>query len=526
MDEAARAHIEENEESSETVEENIERPYKSSFGEIALDENDMTDRWIRYFQGRGRKYMVQYLARSTRYLPMMKNVLRENGLPENLVYLALIESGFSPTAYSHANAAGYWQFIRSTGKRFGLKVDAFTDERCDPVLSTRAAADYLKALYNLFGSWHLAMAAYNVGELRVKRAVAHYSTRDFWKLVKKRRALPAETKQYVPKFIAATLIAKDPKKYGFSDIEYQDPLSYDAVTLKEPISLSKLASNLNVEVDEMRLLNPKFRTDFVPLNKGEETVVRIPVGRVSDALAALSLSVSSQPKVVPAEYIYYRIRRGDNLSTLARRYRTTVSQLRRLNRLSNRTILRVGHRLRVPDHSRGVRYANVEDTATGGASRAVASVERESSAPVFHIVRRGENLSVIAHRYRTTVSTLLRLNGLHSRSILRRGQKLKVREGTIKSASARPAVKKGKRSTIALGQYGKAKRIERDLPRAHRSVAAAATHSKMRRHVVRRGETLYDLSVRYGVSLSELARANNVTVRHHVMAGEKLFIPD
>src|SRR5262249_50776712 len=151
-----------------------------------------------------------YLERSARYLPMMKNVLRENGLPEDLVYVAMIESGFSPRAHSRANAVGYWQFIRSTGKRFGLHVDTFIDERRDPVLSTRAAAEYFKALYDLLGSWHLSMAAYNVGEMRVKRAVTRYYTRDFWELIRKRRAMPAETRNYVPKFIAAALIAKNP----------------------------------------------------------------------------------------------------------------------------------------------------------------------------------------------------------------------------------------------------------------------------------------------------------------------------
>lgn len=173
------AQIDEKEVSSEVVEENAAMPYKSSYGEIALDDNEHVQQWIRYFQGRGRVHMEQYLQRSTRYLPMMKQVLRENGLPEDLVYISLIESGFSPQAHSHSNAVGYWQFIRSTGRRFGLTVDPFIDERRDPVLSTRAAAEYFKSLYSLFGSWHLALSAYNTGENRVKRAVTRYYTRDF-----------------------------------------------------------------------------------------------------------------------------------------------------------------------------------------------------------------------------------------------------------------------------------------------------------------------------------------------------------
>lgn len=524
-DQTPGAQIEENEVSSEMVEENIVKPYTSKMGEIALDQNEMTNKWIAYFQGRGRAYMEQYLARSTRYLPMMKNVLRENGLPEDLVYIALIESGFSPRAHSRANAVGYWQFIRSTGTRFGLHVDTFTDERRDPVLSTRAAAEYFKALYGLFGSWHLAMASYNVGEARVKRAVTRHYTRDYWALVKKRRSLPPETKQYVPKFIAAALIAKQPEKYGFKDIAYEDPLSYDTVALQSPISLSKLASNINVDVDELQLLNPKFRTDFVPISRGKETVVRIPVGRATDAMAALSLSVTTQPKVLQAEYYFYRIRRGDTLSTVARKHRTTVSRLRRLNNLSNRVVLRAGRSLKVPDQGGdGIKYVTEEDTRSP-AGQNVAEAETtatsasadESRAREFHTVRRGENLSKISDRYGISVSDLLRLNKLSARSVLRRGQKLRLRE----AVSPNSALKSAKKSSL-VGQFGRVRTAQNSASkREGRAVVALSD----RRHVVRRGETLYDVSKRYGVSLVQLARTNNLRLNHRVLAGERLLIP-
>lgn len=528
-DETPQSNLVENEVSSEDVEHNIEKPYKSSYGEVALDQNTMVDKWVAYFQGRGRKYMENYLSRSSRYLPMMKNVLRENGLPEELVYVALIESGFSPRAHSHANAVGYWQFIRSTGKRFGLHVDTFTDERRDPVLSTRAAAEYFKSLYGMFGSWHLAMAAYNVGELRVKRAVTRYYTRDFWALVKKRRSLPAETKQYVPKFIAATLIAKNPEKYGFTEVEYEDPLSYDTVTLQSPISLTKLASNLSVDLEELQLLNPKFRTDFVPISRGSETVVRIPVGRATDALAALSMSVTSEPKVLQAEYYFYRIRRGDTLSTVAHKHRTTVSQLRRLNNLANRAVLRVGRSIRVPDvGGDGIRYAVEEDTRTPSSSEkaslsssaaqtvAVPAVQVETrDASDFHVVRRGENLSTIARRYRTTTSALRRLNNLGNQTVLRRGQKLRIKV-TDSTSAATPARSK----SVILSQYGRPKSRLRD-----ERTSRVGAMSLSRRHVVRRGETLYDVSRKYGVTVNELARANKITIGHRVMAGERLVIP-
>ena len=514
--------IKESEVSSEDVEKNIEMPYKSSFGEIALDDNEHVQKWVRYFQGKGRPYMQQYLSRSTRYLPMMKNVLRENGLPEELVYISLIESGFSPRAHSRSNAVGYWQFIKSTGRRFGLHVDPFIDERRDPVLSTRAAAEYFKALYSLFGSWHLSMAAYNVGEMRVKRAVTRYYTKDFWALIKKRRALPAETKNYVPKFIAAVIICKDPKKYGFSEIDYQDPLSYDTVALNGAISITKLANNLNVDPEELKLLNPKFRTDFVPISRGTETFVRIPVGRADDAQAALSMSGTVQPKVLQAEYYFYRIHRGDTLSTVARKHRTTVSRLRRLNNLSNRTMLHVGRSIKVPDPGGdGIKYASGEED--NRAPSGAPSVE--SSAGVeFHTVRRGENLTTISRKYGVSVSDLLRMNNLGNHTTLRKGQKLRVKEETFpKSAAVR------KKQNLVMTQFkSKSGRSVASAQRGRgaKAVSVAAETRPMRRHVVRRGETLFDVSKKYGVGLNRLARANGLRVNYRVMAGQRLLIPD
>lgn len=520
MQEASRPSIPDAEVSSEDVERNIERPYKSAYGEIALDYNEHVEKWVNYFQGRGRPYMEQYLSRSARYLPMMKNVLRENGLPEDLVYIALIESGFSPRAHSKANAVGYWQFIRPTGKRFGMQIDTFTDERRDPVLSTRAAAEYFKALYNLLGSWHLSMSAYNVGEGRVKRVVAKYRTRDFWELIKTRRALPAETRNYVPKFIAAAMIAKDPAKYGFTDIQYLDPLSYDTVALQSPISLQKLATNIGVDIEEMKLLNPKFRTDFVPISKKGETVVRIPVGRATDALAALSLSVTSQPKILAAEHSYYRIRRGDTLSTIARKHRTTVSQLRRLNDLSNRTLLRVGRSLKVPDNGGDGLRVVTEDanerqpSANVGPVPAAAAVNAE-----FHTVRRGENLSVIARRYRLSVGDLQKYNNLSNRSVIKKGQKLRVRPEPQPTSASR-----GKQRPLALTAFKSkgvgAKAISKEVANSPRRMAGQS-----RRHLVRRGETLYEISKKYGVTLNQLANANKVKVNYRAMAGERLTIP-
>jgi len=548
------------------------------------------DMWVKYFTGKGRKHMVRYLGRSSRYLPMMKNTLRENGLPEELVYVALIESGFSPVAHSHANAVGYWQFIRGTGKRYGLRIDGLIDERRDPVLSTKAAAEYFKALYGIFGHWHLALAGYNAGENRVQRAIRRYYTRDFWELHKKRRSFARETKNYVPKFIAAAMIASNPHKYGFSEVEYQDPLSYDTVALRHPISLSRLSQNLGVDVEEMRLLNPKFRGDYVPISRGKETVIRIPVGRANDALAAVPLSVSSKPdRVVYNEYFYYRIRRGDNLSRIARRYRTTVSKLRRLNGLSNRSLLRIGRRLKVPDPGGAALYAKTSNRRSK-VSRVGSSVSRGATV---HVVRRGENLSTIARRYGTSVAHLLRLNNLSRRSVIKVGQRIRVRgtsgsvhasgrsfhvvqrgenlsviaarngvsvsdlkrwndlgrsllyvgqklalRGSAGSGSTVHEVQRGDNLTSIADRYGVSVSDIKKWNGMKRSVIfvgqklkvngrgiATASH-KSNYHRVRRGETLLGIANRYSVSLSDLANANDISTRRRVQAGRTLVIPD
>lgn len=476
------------EEASTQVMANISKPYQSPLGEVPLDETPLTQKWVEYFQGKGRKHMEVYLARSTRYLPMMKNTLREYGLPEDLVYIALIESGFSPMAHSRANAVGYWQFIRGTGRRYGLMLDPFIDERRDPVLSTRAAAEYFKALYNLFGSWHLALASYNVGENRVKRAVMNHYTRDYWELIKKRKALPKETKHYVAKFIAAALIARDPKKYGFDEIEYQEPLAFETVGLANPISMTKLAEAMKVDVEDLKALNPKFRGDFIPQYRGPETVIRVPVGTTQVAVAAIPMAISEQPKVVVGDYYYYRVKHGDSLSTIARKHRTSIAQIRRLNGLGARTFLRLGQRLKVPD--RGGAFVTYEMPQSEGAQTEPGEKqqgEREvSSENETHVVRRGENLSTIARKYGVSVDQLRKLNKLNNRATLRAGQTLKLKDqdetlarpnSALDSRRVKPKMASDARHSRASSTLS-ARRADAKVPDARRAAAKVADSRK------------------------------------------------
>ena len=233
---------------------------------IPAVENDRVRYFVNYFTGKFRGFFERALSRSGRYIPMMAAILQEEGLPQDLVYLCLIESGFSPRAVSKAKAVGPWQFIRSTGLRYGLKINGWVDERRDPIKSTRAAAAYLKDLHLQFGEWFLAAAAYNAGERKVEKAINRSRTDDFWRL-SQMTYLKKETRNYIPKFIAAALIASMPEKYGFGDIAYEPPIEYDEVTIERPMRLEQIAKLARTTVKVIKELNPALLRNITPPNK-------------------------------------------------------------------------------------------------------------------------------------------------------------------------------------------------------------------------------------------------------------------
>lgn len=408
---------------------------------LPADFNQNVNVWIDYFQGRGRPHMVRYLGRSTRYLPKMKEIFRAHGLPEDLVYIALIESGFSSKAYSHARAVGYWQFIRGTARRYDLRIDYYTDERSDFIASTEAAAQYLKALYNLFGSWYLAIASYNVGENRVKRMVMKHYTRDFWELAKQRR-LPKETIHYVPKFLAARMIGKHPEKYGFkpSDINYEPALDFQEVKYNQPVSLPNLAQQLGMNYDDLQRLNPAYKKGIIP-KYTDQVVVRLPTNlKTEQVMAALNNSataVAVQAAVSAAEeneYSRYRIKRGDTLSTISRRFRVSMSHLIEVNDLSRRTVLRVGKMLRIPKSQREIsserkkRPTSMKQPKSKSQLSKMVKVElkRKAVKQRVHVVRNGETLINIANKYNVRMSKLIAANKLKSNGKILIGSRLSI----------------------------------------------------------------------------------------------------
>ncbi len=387
---------------------------------IPIEINENVEMWIRYFQGRGRPHMERYLARSTRYEALMKKVLRDNKLPEDLFYIALIESGFTSSARSTASAVGYWQFIRGTGKRYKLEINKLIDERRDPVLATQAAAEYFKDLFQIFDSWYLSMAAYNVGEGRVLKVVKKYKTHDFWELSRNKRALPRETDNYVPKYIAAKLIAKNPDKYGFEGIDYMTPIEFDYLTFDQPVNLKLMAEKMNINYEDFKDLNPKYKGEIAPLADGKLNL-RIPPGTLLAGLEAAKVSIASVVDFVPDqnEFESHKVKKGETLSTIARKYRTNIAYLREINDLARKKKLRIGQNLLVPDRTPAVKNKKTNPKAEGVVKGA------------FYIVRPGDSLASIAERYKVSILDLKKTNRISRKAKILSGRRLALPENAI-----------------------------------------------------------------------------------------------
>jgi len=330
----------------------IDSPYLGSDGggpeetplpEIPIVVNKSVKSFIKYFQTSGRPYFEKWLARIGGYSALIKEILRKEGLPEDLFYVALIESGLNPRARSGRSAVGMWQFIRATGRRYGLRVDWWIDERMDPEKATVAASRYLKTLYERFGSWQLAMAGYNAGEGRIARAIKIYKTDDFWKLARHRRPLNRETRQYVPKYMAAVLIARDPERYGFNGLQYDEEVVYEKVAIPHATDIKVIADAADISVKELKHLNPELIRWFTPPDYSAYQI-KLPPERVDRFKKNFS-------KIAPKDrlrFYKHRVKRGDTLWAIARKYRTRISLILYLNDLSNPRYIRPGKLIVIP----------------------------------------------------------------------------------------------------------------------------------------------------------------------------------
>jgi len=376
--------------------------------EIPLTLNEHVEKEIARFQGPERKFFIESYRRSGRYMPMILALLKEAGLPEDLAWLPLIESGFKVDALSRARALGLWQFIASTGQKFGLKRDTWVDERLDPEKSTAAAIAYLKELHQIFGDWTTVLAGYNCGEgavlQRIRRQKVNYLD-NFWDLF---QALPYETARYVPRFLATLHILKDPGQYGFELGEQESPAPYESVTLAKPVHLAEVAKAIAATESELCALNPELRHRATP---SAAYALKIPTGKTEAFLAG----VDRIPKYSPPEttVVYHTVRKGETLSDIAARYRTSVSRIVSANNIRQKNLIRVGQRLKVP--------------RSGAAAASPAASAASGSRPPggTYRVQKGDSLWQIARRFSTDTKAIQQANGLKD-TTLQVGQVLTI----------------------------------------------------------------------------------------------------
>jgi membrane-bound lytic murein transglycosylase D len=319
---------------------------KPAVGAYRVRANEHVRFFLERFQTGYRRAVVEsWLSRSGRYLPMILDVFNQKGLPEDLVYTAMIESGFDPRAVSHAGAKGLWQFMAPTARLYGLRVDRWLDERLDPEKSTVAAANYLRDLYNTYGSWDLAQAAYNAGDVRVQRAIQTAGSRDFW-VLHRRRLLLDETRNFVPAIHAATMIGRQPERYGFSVVP-EEPLRYDRAMVAKGSRLARLAALSGVSLEELESLNPELRQKQTPPDSTYE--LKVPPG--SAALVRRAVEEDAAPrKIAPAPRPgVHVVQAGDTVWRIARHYGVSTKQIARWNGLERLDRIFPGERLRVAD---------------------------------------------------------------------------------------------------------------------------------------------------------------------------------
>jgi membrane-bound lytic murein transglycosylase D len=429
----------------------------SAYGTISLVINDAVAQNLRYFQDGIPERFQSYLDRFHHYKEVVEPIFREFGLPTELMYLSLVESGFNPRAFSRARASGPWQFMKATGRMYKLNVNWYVDERRDPIKSTVAAAHHLRDLYDRFGSWPLALAAYNAGSGKVGRAIKKTGSRDFWK-IRRTWHLRRETKDYVPRFIAATLIAKNPTAYGFL-VPDGDRHEFEEVLIAKPVQLSAITDQTGISLEELKRLNPELRRNIVPKSHGPGYHLKVPVGMASLIVAQhATLPVWTQPPPPPTQW--YRVRRGDSLSVVARRFGMKVRQLKNMNRLSS-NLIRAGTKLRV----RGGDEDYADDQI------------------IWYRVRYGDSLGKIATRFNTSISQLKSLNNL-STHLIYPGDRLRVK-GT-------PPIQK---SPTGASQW----------------------------YRVQRGDSLWSIAQQFSVSVRDLRALNNLS-SSIIQAGHMLMV--
>tara|TARA_Y100001970_G_C14235003_1_gene861281 strand:- start:693 stop:2315 length:1623 start_codon:yes stop_codon:yes gene_type:complete len=375
-------------------------------GHIPLVRTKQVDQYINYFKTKGRKQFQIWLDRYAKYSSLILPILAEHEMPEELMYLAMIESGLNPKAYSKAKASGMWQFIYSTGKNYGLNRDWYKDERRDPVKATHAACKYLKDLYKEFDNWYLALAAYNCGSGRVARASKLHQTYDFWQM----HSLPRETRNYIPYFLSASIIARTPEAYGFKIPKNVEPFKFETIKLEKSSDIAVLARVAGVKPNILRDYNPELRQSATPAEGGYE--LKVPVGIKNNFLNAWK-AIPEEERFAP-QFVVHRVRYGESLWTISKKYNVSIHDLAAVNKIRNRNKVRVGQKLNVPLKG-GKIWANNNSGGPPGYSKRI------------YKVKRGDTLGQIAETFGTRASKIRRWNNMkYGSHLIHAGQKLVI----------------------------------------------------------------------------------------------------
>ena len=491
--------------------------------DIPVEMQPLVADYIRFFQGPGRRWFRKWMNRSTRYIPVMQPILEKGGVPKDTVYLAMIESGFSSNAYSWAKAAGPWQFIAGTGRNFGLEDDFWVDERRDPIKSTYAAAKYLKELYGQLGHWYLAWAGYNTGGGRVRRLCERRGTPDFWE-ISEGRGLAKETKHYVPKLIAAALIAKNPQAFGFKDDEFdfQPPMEFDTVPIPDLTDLGVIARAAGVSEDAIRDLNPELkRWCTPPASEQKPYLLRIPKGRAEQ----FAENFAKIPKRERMRYVEHKVKRGDTLSVIAARHGSSAEAIMRFNRLKSARSLRINTVLMIPiptgsakqiaqtlerekkaakreglSHSSsdevpaGTKLASSSTSDSASGKGPVKTEVIDGRTRITYGVQDGDTLWAISQKFNCSVDNLVKWNHLP-----RHGRRLQV--GTM----------------LAIWQ-------DRDANPAPSRARTEPASANVQIHELKTGETLWSIAQQFKVTVDQLKSWNGISDHRSLRVGQKLRI--
>ncbi|HKD18666.1 MAG TPA: LysM peptidoglycan-binding domain-containing protein [Thermoanaerobaculia bacterium] len=385
--------------------------------DVPIVVNDSVLRIIAVFQGPAlHDKIAAGLSRSGRYVPMIERVFAEEGLPQDLAWIAFIESSFLPHARSPRSAQGIWQFMPRTGRQYGLKSNGIVDERSDPEKATRAAARYLSYLHELFGDWYLVMAAYNAGEGKILKAMERTGARDFWQLAAT-SSIRRQTQTYVPAFLASVLISKDPSHYGF-EVALEPPIEFETVRLDRPVDLRTLAQGTDLSYEDLQALNPELRTPVTP-RELDGYDLRVPSGSGEAVLVAFAAA----PTAVPPSFKTHTAKKGDTLPRIARRYGVTVSALASANSLNPRAKVSKGQEIMVPVK---VAAAPRPSKGKGSGTKKASTKTADAAEAKSYRVKSGDTLYRIALRHGVTVAEILAINGLGGVPSLKAGDRISI----------------------------------------------------------------------------------------------------